>query len=432
MKQLIHRISQTFWRIENKIAFYPSLMAISGICFALIMVYLEQRGVSAYLQKAVPWLVINDLETARTLLSTLIAGLISILVFSFSMVMIILNQASSNFSPRLLPGLISNKKHQSILGIHLAGIFYCIITLITIEPTQSSYQLPGFSVLLAILFVTVSLGSFIYFIHSISQSIQVDYILKTTFKNAKKRIEHLIQLEQDNEIVDAGLGRFDKSSDWHDYYVPQSGYIQTINTTRLLKLAQQHETHIQVIPTKNTFLLAGLPIFKSETELDEEVAKEFLNQFLIDNSESLSENYSLAFQLITEIAIKAMSPGINDPGTALTCIDYLTELLTLRLKKSDELYLVQDKQVVIEINIIHFEKLLYVILAPFRAYCSHDIVIVSKLLRMCEYLLLQDCIKDDYKTTIKKQANEIINDAREKLQNALDLDVLDTHLSQFE
>lgn len=424
MKQILNKLSQTFWKIENKIAFYPSLIAIGGVLFSLLMVYVEQLGVSTYLQEVLPVLVINDLETARVILSTLIAGLISILVFSFSMVMILLNQAATNFSPRLLPGLISNKKHQSILGIHLAGIFYCLITLISIEPTETGYQVPGFSVLIAILFITASLVAFISFIHSISQSIQVDYILKSTFKAAKARLDSLIELESENDFSAAAKKPFADSKDWHDYYMPKSGYLQSVNTNRLHKLAKDTNTLVLVIPTKNTFLLAGQPIFKSKQKLDEEQAKVWLNQFLIESSEALTQNYSLAFQVITEIAIKAMSPGVNDPGTALTCIDYLTELTALRMKKSDEIYIGEADEISIEINIIHFSQLLYVILAPFRAYCSHDINIVSKLLLMCEYLLLQPCLKESYHQTIKKEAQQIINDAKKKLDNELDLKTL--------
>lgn len=423
---MFNKITQYFWKIENKIAFYPSLIAIWGVIFALLMVTAEQMGISSYLQDTLPVLVINDIETARIILSSLIGGLISILVFSFSMVMIILNQAASNFSPRLLPGLISNKKHQSILGIHLSGVFYCLITLISIQPTENNYQLPGFSVLVAIIFVTVSLASFIYFIHSISQSIQVDHILKSVFKSAKKRLELLIDYDEENKtLIDEGQ-HFTDTEDWYEYYSEKSGYIQTIRINQLMELIEKAETLIRVLPSKNTFLLKGIPIFKSKIKLDEETATHFLNQFIIDDTESMDENYALAFQLITEIAIKAMSPGINDPGTALTCIDYLTELLTLRMKKTDRLLIGKDKSLKIQINIIAFEKLLYTILAPFRAYCSHDIIIVSKLLHMCEYLLLQDCAKDNYKKALEKEALNIISDAKKKLNNEQDLEHLDS------
>ncbi|MEN8817497.1 MAG: DUF2254 family protein [Nonlabens sp.] len=76
------------------------------------------------------------------------AGGISMLVFSFSMVMLLLSQAAANYSPRVLPNLISNRKHQYILGAFLATILYNIITVIGLEPKGDGYLLPGFSVLL--------------------------------------------------------------------------------------------------------------------------------------------------------------------------------------------------------------------------------------------------------------------------------------------
>ena len=421
---MFNKIIQYFWKIENKIAFYPSLIAIWGLIFALLMVSAEQHGISDYLQKVMPVLVINDLETARVILSSLIGGLISILVFSFSMVMIILNQASSNFSPRLLPGLISNKKHQSILGIHLSGVFYCLITLISIEPTGKNYQLPGFSVLVAIFFITVSLGAFIYFIHSISQSIQVDHILKSIFITAKKRLELLINYDDENKSLIEEDKQLSDTSEWHEYYSAKSGYIKTMQINNLLELIEQSHTVIRILPRKNTFLLKGIPIFKSKQKLDEASVQNFLDQFIIDDTESLNENYALAFQLITEIAIKAMSPGINDPGTALTCIDYLTELLALRMKKSDRMLIGQDDKLKVQINITPFDQLLYTILAPFRAYCSHDIIIVTKLLRMCDYLLQQECANKQYKKALKNEAHNIIDDAKKKLDNEDDLNNL--------
>ena len=418
---MLNKLVQYFWKIEDKIAFYPSLLAIWGVVFAFLMVSAEQMGISGYLQEAVPALVIKDLETARIILSSLIGGLVSILVFSFSMVMIILNQASSNFSPRLLPGLISNKKHQSILGIHLSGVFYCLITLISIQPTGENYQLPGFSVLVAIIFISVSLGAFIYFIHSISQSIQVNHILKSVFKSAKCRLETLIEYDKENMTLLKAEQQVSETDDWYEYYSEKSGYIQTMRITRLLELIDDSNTLIQVLPSKNTFILKGIPLFKSKRELDEDTAKNFLNQFIIDNSEAMGENYALAFQLITEIAIKAMSPGINDPGTALTCIDYLTELLNLRMNKTDRMLIGDKNKLKIQINITPFNHLLYTILAPFRAYCSHDIIIVSKLLNMCNYLLMQDCVTETYKAAIKQEAKSIIDDAKKKLDNEQDL-----------
>src|SRR5690606_41948384 len=89
---------------------------------ALLVMYLEQQCISRKIMDVFPLLLVEDGDTALTVLSACLGGLISLMVFSFSMVMLLLSQASNNYSPRLLPGLISDKRHQLILGIYLATI----------------------------------------------------------------------------------------------------------------------------------------------------------------------------------------------------------------------------------------------------------------------------------------------------------------------
>ena len=158
-------ISKTY-HLKDKIAFYPSIIALFGILLAYFMLFLEEKGITKYLLEYIPDVVVNNTETSRSLLTTFIGGLISIMVFSFSMVMLLLSQASNNYSPRLLPGLISDKHHQVILGIYLATILYNIFILFSVEPSEDKYTLPGFSVLLGIVFTILCLVAFIYFIHN--------------------------------------------------------------------------------------------------------------------------------------------------------------------------------------------------------------------------------------------------------------------------
>ncbi len=186
-----------FVRLERQIAFYPSVMALAGLFLALVMMYLEQHGLSKLIIKHVPIVMVQSFDTARTILGTLIAGFISILVFSFSMVMILLNQAAANFSPRLLPGLVSNKKHQIILGIYLGSLFFCLLALMLIQSDGSEVTTPGTMILMAILMMASSLTAFIYFIHSISQTIQVDHILHRIYTDAANQFKRLIKDNKD-------------------------------------------------------------------------------------------------------------------------------------------------------------------------------------------------------------------------------------------
>jgi uncharacterized membrane protein len=419
MKILYTQIYAYYKSIKNKIAFYPSLFALLGVLFALLMMYLEKRGISRYLIENIPVLVVNNGDTALTILSACITGLISMMVFSFSMVMILLNQASANYSPRLLPGLISDRNHQIILGIYLSSILYCIFILFSIQPTGDKYQIPGFAVLLGILSTVACIYAFIYFIHNISQNIQITYILDKTFLSAKSTLDKLLKHENNP------AGTFPDTHDWFEYQSEDSGYFQDFSTEYLLDFCKTKEVRLEILPVKGRFVLQNIPLYKCNRELSKEEVTELLSQFRFSRSELVSENYVLAFKQITEVIVKAMSPGINDPGTALNAIDYLTELLQKRMLKADDTFISDEDVNYIKVRSVNFDELLYNIMAAIRTYCKQDIIVIQKLGSMFYYLKSQQVQKNEYFEILDREAERMLEDAAAVLNNRADLQVLD-------
>ena len=378
-----------FLKLERQIAFYPSVMALAGLVLALIMMYLERHGLSQMVFEHAPIVMVQSVDTARTILGTFIGGFISILVFSFSMVMILLNQAAANFSPRLLPGLVSNKKHQIILGIYLGSLFFCLLALMLIEPGDSEITAPGSMILMAIVMMATSLTAFLYFIHSISQSIQVDHILRRIYQRAERQFNDLLEHNDHQSSAADSPDDFSVDDTWHTYGAKTNGYLSAVDSDALIKLMHEDDNQLQVLVGKSYYMLAGAPLFKTRSKPDEDLENNIHKQFLIEPSVSVEDNEDLGFKLITEIAIKAMSPGINDPGTALSCIDYLTQLLALRIRHQPKTWLSDttpndddDHTTRVQIKPLGFDDLLFQIMAPFRTYCAHDIIIVLKLLYM--------------------------------------------------
>lgn len=380
--------------------------------------YLEKRGISGYLAENIPSLVVDNGDTALTILSACITGLISMMVFSFSMVMLLLNQASTNYSPRLLPGLISDYKHQIILGIYLSSILYCIFILFYIQPTGEEYQVPGFSVLIGILATVICIYAFIYFIHTISQSIQITFILDKIYISAKDRLD--IVLERDKEAPPA----FPDTSSWHEYYTETSGYFRDFERQNLLEFCKDKETFIEILPVRGMFALQGIPLFRCQKALTEDELKSVNGYFHYSREELVSNNYVLAFKQLAEVIAKAMSPGINDPGTALNAIDYLTELLRMRMLKKEESYICDDGKAYVRERAVKFEELLYNLLASIRTYCKQDIVVVQKVSYMFIYLQKQEARESSYYETLKREAERLLLDAQQVLDNKTDLDVI--------
>lgn len=411
MREKLINIFNKIINLKNKIAFFPTIIAIAGCAFAYIMMYLESNGISKYLLDFLPELVINNVETARTILTTFIAGLTSIMVFSFSMVMILLNQASSNFSPRLLPGLISNRKHQIVLGIYLFTIIYCIFILVFIEPSDKSYQIPGFSVLLSIFFMISSLAAFIYFIHSISQEIQINNILLRIYKSAEEKLKNKLTKEYKKEI---------DTSNWFAHKTKKTGYFQLISKETLISLTKKHQFKIEINLNEGSYCTVDSILFKTDIEVNNEISEKIYANFNFSKGELINNNYVLAFKQITEVAVKSMSPGINDPGTVINAIDYLSELFFLRVQIQDFDFKSDDENLLVIINSINFKNLLFNIMVALRTYCSHDFIIVSKLLLFLKNLKSKSNF-DDYNEAIDKEISYLLTDAKTKIINKEDI-----------
>ncbi|MCB0662183.1 MAG: DUF2254 domain-containing protein, partial [Saprospiraceae bacterium] len=421
MIRLKNLLLTVFKNVTRSIAFYPSLIAIFLAFLAFFTLFLEQYGYTEIVYEKLSFLVIYDIDTARTLLSVLIGSTISLTVFSFSMVMILLNQAASYFSPRLLPGLISNKSHQIVLGFYLGTIAYCLLILINISQKPES-NFPGFAVLLAMVLGLTCMGLFVYFIHSISTSIQASNVLRRIYDDTKKDIQDLLN-ESNEEPDDVKASDIDISETC--LVSNQTGYLQNIQSQSLLELAVNHDFKLKMDVARGMFVMEQVPIAYLSKSLDDDMKSEILSCFSFSTRELVRENYVLGFKQITEIAVKAMSPGINDPGTALIAIDYLTELFADRMKvKDQEVLFDKNGTARILFDTVKFRDLLYNVFASLRQYSKHDVVIVQKLLVMLKFLSYQKGLSK-YKDAIKQEIENLMEDAKSAIANKHDLKVIE-------
>lgn len=416
MKQVYFRVLEFLKFLQSKIAFYPSLFAILGLFLAVLLIFLDKQRLTWEIQENLPFLSIESSDTARSILSACITGLIAMMTFSFSLVMLLLSQASSNYSPRLLPGLISDKRHQTILGIFLGTILFCIIVLFRIKSEKASDQIPHFSLLIAIVLTMLCIYAFIYFIHSISQSIQISNILKGIFKNAEKTILKEIEREKGE------MPYIPSTETWYEYKAETGGYLQKISYSSLLDTCNKKDNRIHILPAQGMFVLQGIPVFRSQKKLEKKDINNVFAAFVFGREELIEDNYVLAFKQITEVVVKAMSPGINDPGTALTGIDYLSELFALRLKLKDEWVVGKDGKGYIKVPVIKFEDLLYQIMASIRVYCKRDVTLVQKLLIMLSYLKQQPSENEEYHKCIDDEARNLLSDMKKTISNDQDFE----------
>lgn len=424
--KIFNRLRSFYNAITSSIAFYPTFIAILAVILSLLMKLAETQGMSEYLTRHAPVLSINDVDTARNLLTTFIAGGISILVFSFSMVMLLLSQAAANYSPRVLPNLISERKHQIVLGIFYATILFNVFTILGIDPNGTNYKLPSFSILMGIIVTLVALTAFIYFIHSISASIQINNIIKDIYTLSRKRLVKLIETQ--NNVQD-----FEQTDGWYEYPTKVSGTLQNLSSTALKNLMEKTDNKMQIVPLKGSYLKINQILFKTKNEISDDILKEIYKNFHLSGTELVGDNYILGLKQISEIGIKAMSPGINDPGTAIDTINYLADLLCLRMRKNDFNVLCdKNDNRVLSLKSLSFEHLIYHVLAPYRKYCKQDMSVMLKIMDMLLYLKSCEAINDNFYAMVNNQAKMCMTDAKSAIDNDEDLEKLNLIYQQID
>ena len=413
----INRIIAFIRSLESRIAFYPVTFGLASFIISVTILAYEDNGLTSWIEDAVPQLIIRQEDTARSVLNSLLGAMISMLVFTFSMVMLLLSQAANNYSPRVLPGLISNKRHQVVLGIFVASIVYCLLTIISIDSNkEGKYLLPSFSILLAIVITIIALGAFVYFIHSISQEIQITNMLAGIYNKTKIRLEYLIDEEQQSKEVELTSTYLS-----HNQHAKSTGYIQSFTEGRLTDYLKEHKLVVSMCVYKGEYVHRDSLLFRSSRVLTEDEEKYIHSCINYGREELVHRNYVLGFKEITEVGVRAMSPGVNDPGTAINTINLISNLFAIRLRKSDNSILPDDAgNALLILQTINFDDLLYYVVACYRQYSKQDIVVMHKLTMMLNYLHTE-ARNTEHQKSITKNLDLVMDDARRSIQNEYDL-----------
>ena len=381
LSSILNKVTAVYRRLVNNIAFVPSLMGLSALTVAIAVLYLENRGITPRLDEDFGFLLVRGTENARMVLGTIIGSMISLTVFSFSMVMVVLSRASDSLSPRVLPQLVASKAHQVVLGFYMGTIVYSLILIVNVNPDQ---RIPALGILLSMAFAIVSLALFIYFIHSISRNIQVDNILGQILRDTSKQMD---QLSRSNSKTKAGETpvRFDKAIKIH---AKRSGYCRVVNLDGLVSFLSRRNLTLFVPVYHGYFVISDQTIaFLSGLAIEPEDTERITRHIYSDDDGDDDYEFHFGFRKISEIAVKALSPGINDPGTALRAIRYLTFLFRqyLNVPKYVDYTDSEDKVRVVK-KLPEIDDLLQNYLTPIRQYSGGSTEVLSALADLFETL----------------------------------------------
>lgn len=331
LRNLLELIVGTFW-------FVPSLITIGAIAFSYATVQLDQIAGEAWATN-VGWLWAGGADGAREVLSTIAGSMITVAGVTFSITIVSLTLAASQYGSRLLRTFMRDTGNQAVLGTLIGTFVYCLLVLRTVR-TEEPVFIPYLSVNVGLLFAIASLGVLIYFIHHITSSLQAENLVAGLARDLNKLIDRdfprgLGQPEQAfPEALDGGdVPDFERAS----AVLPaaRSGYIQTVDSGRLLRLAKDRDVVLELRHKPGDFVKQGTILVRlwPGQKYTRVVGRAIDKAFVIGHHRTPTQDILHLLQQIVEIAIRSLSQGVNNPFTAMTCLDWLSASLTLMAER---------------------------------------------------------------------------------------------------
>lgn len=369
-------------KIVNSIAFYPAIIVLAFLVLSILSITFDFSEMGMQIKSRLQMLKLRDASTARSIISSITAGIITLTVFSFSMVMIVLNQTASQLSNRILDRLIGSRFQQVVLGIFVGTIIYSLFLLSTIRDIDTGVQVPALSTYFLIILTVFDIFLFIYFLHFITQSIKYQVIIQRVLEETKTSLEHACKLQQPPpESIPFEI----------EYLITttNSGIYQGFDHRALMRICNDNNCVLQLMQSPGTFVLAGVPVIKVNKKLPAEIIKAIQKDVYLLSSESIKENFFFGFRQLTELAVKALSPGINDPGTAIESIRALFQLYAYRVRFFPENTIKnKESQVKIMLKELTFEQIFKDTIYPIWDYGKHDRLVQNELHHLLEIFLI--------------------------------------------
>jgi len=325
----------------------------------------------------------SDPAVAQVILSDIATSTMTVVSIVFAILLMTLTLASMQFSPRIIVSFARDRVTQWTLGIFLGTFLYCMAALPAAHTLPSPFA-PVVTVMGAIVLAIVCVGLLLFFIHHITQAISVNHIVDRIASETEVVVDEVMPLPrrrvhvETSDSVEAGTWETTILSDI-------SGYIRFVDLKQLLSLATSHHVKVQLVRRVGQFVPTNTPLLmvnKAERLAPGAIAA-FRGAFDFGPTRTLQQDVEFGVLQIVDIALKAISPAVNDPTTAIGCVDQLTRIL-IRFASRDmpdpRLY---DLRGVARVSIrwIDFDRLLDSAFEQIRMYSKSDIAVSLRLLR---------------------------------------------------
>jgi uncharacterized membrane protein len=308
------------------------VVATVAVVVLFVVTYSLDRAAYDGLIQFPPWVISGTADVARVLLATVAAAIITVVGIVFSITIVALTLASTQFGPRMLRNFVRDPGTQLSLGTFVASFCYAMIALVSVGGGPHGDFVPHLSITTTLLFTLFDVAVLIYFLNHIATMIQLPVVIA----NIATTLVSEVTAMESSDVSPVGTARGPShaellhrlTEDGAPIRTPRSGYLQVIRHDVLVKIAAKSDAVVQLPYRPGHFMVAGQVIARVwPPEAAGSVAERLALGHVAGAYRTLPQDVSFGLDQLVEIALRALSPAVNDTFTGMTCVDWIADCL---------------------------------------------------------------------------------------------------------
>jgi uncharacterized membrane protein len=383
-ERLVLLVRRAIYNLRGGFLVRPLAIALTLGCAGALLSWAEEAtpAMSSWVP-AVLFPSHSDPQIAQVILAGIAASIMTVVSIVFAILLMTLTLASMQFSPRIILSFTRDRVTQWTLGIFLGTFLYCVAALPAARSLPTPFS-PVATVLGAVVLALACVCWLLYFIHHISRAINVNQIIDKIASETETVIDDMMPAPRRESSLRTQTPPPELA---FDTTLPstQSGYIRFIDLERLLAVARDHRVNVRVLRRVGQFVPQGVPLMAvSRAErLPSAGRAALLGAFDLGASRTLQQDVEFGVLQIVDIALRAISPAVNDPSTAISCIDQLSRILIRFAARQPPDSLLFDLPGVPRVIVawIGFERLADAAFEQIRLYSQGDVAVSLRMLR---------------------------------------------------
>ena len=321
----LDRIWNLLDAIRSRLWFIPAVTSILAAVAARAMVDFDNY--SWFTDVEAWWYFGGDSQTARDMLSTLLSGMITMTSLVISITMVVLSLAANQLGPRLIWNFIRDRQIQMVIGLFFGTITFILVVTRSVQ----AESVPAVAVTLASALVGLCLFALLFHISKVARSIIADTVVDDVARELSAAVAGLPDYGSEEE--DPPVPSYPRET---SLSVGSSGYVQVIEYRRLTHIAARHDLTIELQMRAGHFVLRSgeYIVVRSKADLGEDTAAEIRSAVLVGSQRTPTQDVEYSIRQLVEIAVRAMSPGVNDPFTCIMVVHRLSEAIDVLMSRS--------------------------------------------------------------------------------------------------